>query len=352
MPVYTGPSTPQGGVIGKAETVAFTPEIWIPTIMRYRYRAMRMSQYADRMTFAGKKGDRVRKPYIGRLRTRKKTEGQPLQFERKAEGEWKMTVDKYVYSAFAITQKAELTHELSLAKAYAPEIARALMEDIEYYMLGHRAVFQAYDSTNNKITSALPIDYPDILAAFEVMLEYDFMPSELVLFIGPRQLVTMFTIPEFTQNGVYNSGDIANIKTGTIVGNVLGIDVVLDHNIRENKTDGLILGGDDYFDTVGGEAVPTPGMANSPYLPTQYGSDQRPLTLSNGYLEAGYTSALLTTKKWVALAMLKQPSLEIWWNPDYQETRFASTQIFDDKVIDPRHGVVINTDETASIADT
>lgn len=350
MTVYTGPSTPQGGVIAQGEAQAFTPEIWIPAVIRYRQRAFNMMQFVDMMTFDGKKGDTVRKPYIGRLRSRKKLPGQPVQFETKKEGEWKMVVDRYSYAGFAIDHKLDYTTEIDLARAYTPEIAQALVEDIELSLLAERATFIAYDSTNNHITSSDPITYANFLAAYETLLLRQVKPEDMVYIIGPRQLVTMFTITEFIQNGTYNSGNIANIPSGTIVGTLLGVPVVMNTNIRENSTTDFVLGGDDYEDTTNGEVIATPGMADSPYLPTQYGSDQHSITLSNGYLTAGYTSGMLLSKKAIAMAMVKRPSLEIWWNPDYQETRLISTQIFDIKVIDPKLAVVISTDETAAVA--
>lgn len=350
MTTYTGPSASQGGVIAQGEALAYTPEIWIPSVIRYRARAMGMSKYVMTASFEGKKGDTIRKPYIGRLKTRKKLPGRPVQFETRKEGEWKMVVDRYNYAAFSVDHFLDFTTEIDIASEYTPEIGQALMEDVEYSLLAERATFIAYDSTNNHVTSSLPITYANFLTAFEVLLERNVEPSDMVFMIGPRQFVTMFTIDEFIQSGVYNSGDIANIRNGTIVGTIMGVPVVLNQNIRENSLTGIVLGGDDHEDTTNGETVATPGMETSPYLPTQYGSDQHSITLSNGYLTAGYTSGILMSKKAIAMAMLKQPSLEIWWNPDYQETRFFSSHIFDIKVIDPKLGVVVSTDETAAVA--
>lgn len=350
MTTYTGYSAGQGAVTAQGEAIAYTPEIWIPALIRYRVREMGMARYVDMMSFNGKKGDTVRKPYVGRLRSRDKTPGAPLQFETRKEGEWKMVVDRYNYAAFSVDKFLDFTTEIDIAKAYTPEIAQALMEKVEYDLLAERATFIAYDSVNNHVTSSSPIAYADFLAAYETLLLRQVKPSDMVYLIGPRQMITLFTINEFIQSGTYNSGDLANIKSGSVMGSIMGVPVVLNQNIRENSATGIVLGGDDYEDTTNGEVVATPGMANSPYLPTQYGSDQHDITLSNGYLTAGYTSGMLMSKKSIAMAMLKQPSLEIWWNPDYQETRFASTQIYDIKVIDPKLAVVISTDETGAVA--
>lgn len=352
MTIYTGPSAAQGGVIGKSEAVAYTPEIWLPAVIRYRAREMAMSRYVTMASFDGKKGDTIRMPYIGRLRPRRKVAGAPVQFETRTEGEWKMVVDRYSYAAFSVDAKVDLFAEIDVAREYTPEIAQALMEDVEYSLLAERATFISYDPTNNHIQSNVPLAYADILNAYETMLLRNVRPDEMVFMIGPRHLVTLFTIDEFIQSGVFNSGDIASIRNGTIVGTIMGIPIVLNQNIRTNSDTGISFGGNDYADidpNAGGETSPTPGMQNSLYLPTQYGSDQDSFVLDD-FLTAGYESGILMSRRAITMAMPKNPSLELWWNADYQETRVLSTQIFDIKVKFPEEGIVISTDETASIA--
>ena len=108
MVAYTGPSAGQGGVIARPEAVAYTPEIWIPSVIRYRNRAFAMAPYTTMMSFEGQKGDLLRKPYIGRLRSRRKLPGAPYTFETRQEGEFKMVVDRHTYSAFAVDMKMNM----------------------------------------------------------------------------------------------------------------------------------------------------------------------------------------------------------------------------------------------------
>ena len=351
MTTYTGPSAAQGGVIAQSEAMAYTPEIWLPAVIRYRAREMAMSRYVQMLSFGGRKGDTIRKPYIGRLKARNKVPGSPVQFETRKEGEWKMVVDRHKYAGIAIDGKVELFAEIDIAREYTPEIAQALMEDIEYSLLAERATFISYNPTENHIVSADPLAYANLLTAAEQMWLRGINSSDLVFMIGPRHLATMFTISQFIESGTFNSGNIADIRSGSIVGNVLGIPIVLNHNIRTNSLTGLSLGGNNYQDidpNAGSELSPTPGMSGSIYVPTQYGSDQDVFALDD-FLTAGYESAMLMTRRAIALAMPKTPSLELWWNPDYQETRILSTQVYDIKVQYPREGIVISTDETASI---
>lgn len=352
MTTYTGPSASQGGVIAQSEAIAYTPEIWLPAVIRYRAREMAFTRYVQMLSFEGKKGDTIRKPYIGRLKPRRKLPGSPVQFETRTEGEWKMVVDRHTYAGFSVDGKVDLFAEIDVAREYAPEIAQALMEDVENSLLAERATFISYNPTDNLIQSNVPLTYANILTAVETMWLRNVPSSDMVMQVGPRQLVTLFTINEFIQSGTFNSGDIADIRSGTIVGTIMGIPIVLNQNIRTNSTTGLSLGGNNYQDidaNAGAETSPTPGMSGSLYLPTQYGSDQDVFALDD-FLTAGYESAILHSRRAIALAMPKTPSLEMWWNRDYQETRVLSTQIYDIKVQFPREGIVISTDETNSVA--
>jgi len=348
MVAYTGPSQSQGGVIAGPEAIAYTPEIWLPQVIRYRNRAFSLASYVTPISFGGKKGDTIRQPYIGRLRARQKTAGNPFQFETRSEGEFKMVVDRHTYAAFSVDKKMDMQAEIDIAAEYSPEIGQALTEDIEYALLAERATFRSYDPTNNSHSSSSPIDITDIMIGIEVMLKRHFDLTELYLHIGPSQFISLFSVDEFIQSGVYNSGDIANIKSGSIVGTIMGVKVVLNQNIRANSTTGLVLGGNDYDDTTNGEVVATPGMSTSPFLPTQYGSDKYPITLDD-FLVAGYHTAMLMHPKAIGLAMAMAPTLEMWWEPNYGETRYRSDQIYDIKVVDPTAAFLINTDEDSLV---
>lgn len=344
-----GFSVGQGGVFAKADAQVFIPEIWEATLIRYRERMMTFAQYVDRIGFAGGRGDTVKYPYIGRMRSRRKFAGQPLQFETRREGEMEMVVDRYSYVAKAIDRKVQYFSQIQLAAAYAPSMMQALMEDIEYSLLAERATFIGYRPQDH-IVSNDPLSYADFLTALQIALERDIPPTELVFHVGPRHLVTLFTIPEFIQSGVYNSGNIADIRTGTVTGTILGIPVVLNHAIRPNSMQDIVLGGQDYGDIEGGEVIATPGLdPTSIYWPTQWGSDRYDMNFTPQPLQEGYTSGILTTRTSIKLAIAISPSMQQWFNNDYQEDRYAALQLYDIKTVEPRDGIVVSTDESAAI---
>lgn len=356
MVAYSGPSESQGGVIARPEAVAYTPEVWIPSVIRYRQRAFSMANYVTMMSFEGKKGDLLRKPYIGRLRSRKKLPGAPYQFETRTEGEFKMVVDRHTYAGFSVDMKMDMFTEIDIAQQYTPEMGQALTEEIEYSLLGERATLLSYDPTNNHTTSGSPLDVNDIYVGVETFLKRNIPLNETYLFVGPEQYISLFSNnPELTTmygtDGT-NAGDVADIKSGQIVGNFMGVRIVLNQNIRDNSTTGISLGGTDYPDNLpggvgDGELVATPGMSGSPFNPTQYGSDKYPITLDD-FLPANAQTAIMLHQSCIGLAMPLAPKLEIWWEPNYGETRYKTEQIYDIKVIDPTAGFLISTDESGN----
>ena len=353
MVAYTGPSAGQGGVIARPEAAAYTPEVWIPSVIRYRNRAFAMAPYTTMMSFEGQKGDLLRKPYIGRLRSRKKLPGAPYAFETRQEGEFKMVVDRHTYAAFAVGMKMNMFAELDIAQQYTPELGQVLTEEIEYSLLGERMTLISYDTTNNRLQSTNPLDVTDLYTAAEVMMLRNFKLNELCVFVGPSQFISLFSNnPELTSiagtNGT-NAGDVADIKSGTIVGSFMGMKIVLNQNIRRNTLTGTSLGGNDFPENLpggvgNGETVPSPGMAGSPFNPTQWGSDKYPINL-NTNVGTNYHSAIVMHQSCIGMAMPLSPKLEIWWESNYGETRYKSEQIYDIKVIDPTAGFVIETDE-------
>lgn len=351
MVAYTaGPSVGQGSVFSQSDVQhAFYPEIWEATLLRARARTKGFSSYVDTVTFQGGRGTIVKWPYIGRLTSKRKQPGVPLQFETRREGLLEMTCNRLSYVAFSVDPTAQHFSQIQIASAYSPSVMDALMDDIEYSLLGERATFVGY-SADSHIVSADPINYADFLTAFQILLERDVPPSEMVFHVGPRHMMTMFSIPEFIQSGTYNSGDLADIKSGTIMGTVMGVPIVLNHAIRQNRMDDIVLGGQDHMDRVNGLTVATPGLdPNSDFYPTQWGSERYDNNFTPTPLTEGYTSAVLTTRSSIKLAIAMRPSLRNWMNEDYYEQRYSALQLFDVKTIEPREGVVISTDEHAAI---
>lgn len=352
MTIYTGASANQGGVIGIPEGASFLPETWVADTIRARQRSFVMANYVMAQPFSGGQGDKIKKPYVGRLRTRRKLPGQPFFFEQKREGMLEMVVDRDTYAAFAIDRKLDIQSNVNLRAEYSKSIGEALAEEVEYALLAERATFISFDAANNRIQSSAPIAYTDMQAAFSRAIELDSDPSEWTWFVGPSHFATMFNIDQFVRANQWNSGDIAQIPSGTVVGTILGSPVVLNQSIRRNGASQLNLGGIDYQDTTS-ESVTltaTPGFLGSDFMPTQWGSDrfQFPSGINVG-CGNNYHSAMLLHRSAIWMAVQLSPEMRTWENNEYGDTRVLGRQIYDIKTIDPQLGIVIETDEDGLI---
>lgn len=352
MVFYTGASANQGQTNASTDHPYFIPESWIARVIRARERMFNLANQTMAAPFEGQRGDSMRMPYIGRLKTRRKTAGNPFIFEKRREGELKMLVDRYNYSAFALDRKLDIQSHISLGPEYMKSIGEALAEDVEYALLAERATFMSFDTANNRLRVNTPITFELMLAAWTRAMVLDTNASNWVWNVGPHQWATLFNIPQFTRTVQYNSGEVADIPSGTIIGSVLGSPVVLNQSIRRNSSTGLNLGGFDYQDFTSADVdlEPTPGFANSPYLPTQWGSDR--YVFSSGIsvtCSENYHSALYLNRNAIFLGMQLRPEMRSWYSEDYGETRFLGSQIYDIKVRDPQMGIVLETDEESLV---
>lgn len=333
-------NAPLGGSFNLSNTGVFRPEIWLTDLIRYRRTNLVMAQNCRKSSFTGKLGDKIHMPRIGRLGVRPKQSGAPVYFQSRSETEWTMVVDRYMESSFAVEDIAAIQANQDLRSIYSEEAGRALAEDLDNWILGQRAaILGAYPADH--ITSSAPIAYADILAAWQIMNSRKLPKENRMLFISATQEAAMLNIPQFIQNGVYNSGDIANIATGQI-GRILGMPVIMTTTITQNTVTGYKNGDD-------GVAQPTPGMTNSPYFPTQSAELDDGSIIAPVGLPALYTTAIITYPDWCQLAIQKMPKIDYDWSVTYQEHQVVQTQVYGAKVFRPDAAVLISTDENNAI---
>jgi hypothetical protein len=271
-------------------------------------------------------GDRIRMPRLGRLGVRAFVPGNPVHYQSRTETEWMMEVDRYMESSFPIQDIVRIQSHTNLRNEYTNEAGRALAEDIDNFLLAQRAAVIGYSSSSH-IVSSSPIDYPTILAA-NTILDKRKVPQEgRVLIVGVGHKAGLLNEPKFIHK---DYGQISDISRGTI-GEILGVPVVLTSNLTINSLTGYTNGDD-------GTPAPTPGMAGSPYYPTQSDFTITPLT-------ANYYSAILCHPEWLAFWPQKMPMMDVAWSTDYQEYHVVHTQIYGAKLYREDAAVVISTDE-------
>lgn len=326
----------RGGVISNAEANVFIPENWYTDVIRERAKSFAAIRYVSVMPFSGGKGDTIRKPRIGRLGSHKKLPGNPVMYQTRSETEWLMRVRQQEESSFSLDNLTTLQSNVPLRREYTKATGEALAEHTDNMVLAERASYIGYDSANHIISSS-PISYANILAAWDIMKRRRYK-NELALLVGPGQYASLFNEDKFIQNGQFNSGNLANIPNGAFVGTILGIPVVMLDGITRNSLTGWTNGDE-------GAPEPTPGMTGAKHWPTQSGTEDSKYSWTPASLTADYWTAMLIAKSSLVVAVQKRPSVQAYWNYDFQEWRVINLQIMDAKVQDPRGCVCISTDE-------
>lgn len=352
MSLLEGFGIPQGSAIGIPEvTPAFMPIRWLPDIIRERRGNFNFARYVDSMAFPNGQGRTIRMPRAGLLAVRRRVAGQPIQYQNRREGEWFMNVERETYCAFAVEDLVEIQANRSMRSTYTSEMGYVHARDVERALLAERASFIGYDPVNNHISTSAPISWPDILAAWNQLLLRDLGPNMRVsLHIGPYHMASMFNIPQFIQSGTYNSGNIASIANGTIIGTILGMEVVFNSEIRRNGPEQIRNGSK--WDT-SEPLLPSPGYTGSPYWPTQSGLEDDFFEYTPVSLPLNKHSAVMVVSgqqtSAIKLAIQKNPKLEQEWDMDLQLHKVLTTALYDIKVQDPELGIVISTDEEGLI---
>lgn len=330
---------PIGDIFTRTQAGAFLPTIWSQDIIRNRDLSFMMRGCVSAFNFGGRKGDTIRIPFLSDLKSHRFVIGIPLEYQATEENWWTMRVDRRTYAAFAIDDLLNIQADRDLRSIYTERAGYALAKDLEYSLLAERATINAWKSGANVITSSGILDYTDILAAHERLNVLGVPEQGRKLIISPQQEASLLTQPEFI-HADYNTGNA--ISTGSFGKSILGTPFQVTRVLAKNTVDGYINGDDE--DT-NAERMPTAGMTDSPYFPTQKPELKDGSTLTASGLPAGYHTAMLVHPQWCKLAIQRAPKVEHERSIEYQQERVAVTQIYDVKVFRPDACVLINTVE-------
>lgn len=336
---------PLGDRFSNATSQVFVPEQWQTDVIRYRDNNLIAKHLCSMINFAGGKGDTIYLPYISRLAIENKVAGAPVTYQALTDRRWTMKVERYKDVAFAIDKLLEVQANVNIRGEYTREAGYAMSRDMDNAVLAERASINGYNSASNVVTSSNPLSFADILTAYEILLKDNVAVSDLCLLCSPLQWTSLISDPLLSNKDFTKGG---SIESGMPI-SPLGIDVKVTTQIGRNSVNGYFNG-----DAAIVAGQPTPGMASSPYFPTQAPQvrtqDGVFSTITASGLTAGFHTAVLAHKDWCKMAIQKVPSVDADWSTDYQEWHIVLTQIYDVEIFRANHACIINTDEEAQIA--
>lgn len=330
----------RGAAVTKAVADVFIPEIWSTEVKRFLDQKLILSKYMKMVPFRGKKGDRIHIPNISRAAVNTKLPETPVLLQARVENDFYFDIDMYKESSFMIEDIVGIQASYNLRSEYTREAGYALARDIDNHLLALRAalnnipnqiVWNTSDGTNGAGATSNPLNYSAILAA-KLRLDQADVPEEgRVLIVSPTQYNQLLAVDKFI-NMDYRNG--APVQTG-VVGTIFGIPVVMTSQVGTNSTTGYVNGS-------GAAAQPTPGVAGSPYLPTQDPFTGLPTNFA-GTGTKPVTTALLLNKEFAVMGMQQEPKVESARQTLYLADAVVMSQLYGAKLYRPDHAVIIHT---------
>jgi hypothetical protein len=284
----------------------------------------------------GKKGDLIHIPSISRMAVFDKLPETPVTLQARTEGEYTIIIDKYKESSFMIEDIVGIQAAYGLRSFYTQEAGYALARDLDNFLLGLRAEINALTpqvvwNTSNGTSSGTPLalNRAAILSAKQILDEADVPMSGRKMITSVGGYNDLLTIDEFISADYVNGQPTVTGRVGTL----FGMEVLSTSQVAANSTTGYVNG-------TGGTPQPTPGVAGSPYFPTQFTTTPTGLPTTANSLPVATT--LMYHPDWAILSMQLNPKMESSREVLFQADAVVATQIYGAKVYRQDHAVLIH----------
>lgn len=328
---------------GTATTIqnqrAFIPEIWTEEVRRQRDSSFTMLNCVRRrLPTSVSYGDIFHIPTVGRLGIRDKLPGTPVQFRSHTPGDWEMRIDKYKESSLLIEDILKVQAYKDSRAIYTQEIAYAMSQDMDNFILGQRAALPTSQWIVASSTGTVAGD-PEVISEAEILLAIEKfnlakVPQAGRMFkFGVQHLTQLLQIEKFISADYV---DNQPVSTGR-VGSLYGIPVEITTQITPNTLNGYQNGDDEPFE-------PTPGVQGSPYVPTQYETlNYLPRGKTGNEVAQPFITGGLFHMEWCFAVTKKAPRMESGRSIEYQADMLVGTQMYGAKVYREDHAVLIHT---------
>lgn len=334
-------ATYRGSAVTKQVADVFIPEMWSNEVKRFIDQSFILKGYVKQIPFTGKKGDRIHIPLVSRAGVYTKLPETPVRLQARSEGGYYFDIDQYKESSFMIEDIVGIQASYNLRQEYTREAGYALARDMENSLLALRAAInnvatqRIYNTADGTLAGASkPLDFAAILTAKLIMDKARVPRDGRVLLVSTTQYNQLLAVEKFI-NMDYRNG--APVQTG-VVGTIFNIPVIMTDTIDANSLTGYVNG-------TGEIGQPTPGVAGSPYLPTQDTFTALPtaFTGANVGAAAEVHTAMLVHKEFAIMGTQKMPSTEQSRETLYLADAVVMSQIYGSKLFRPDHAVLIHT---------
>jgi|TARA_R100001530_G_scaffold61341_1_gene44291 hypothetical protein len=268
-------------------------EVWSSQLKDVLEDELLATQYVDWLS-EFPDGDTFTIPSIGQAQTETYTENESITYAPLDTGEFQFTITEYLASGIYITEKAkqDMFYMNQLVSSFVPKQERAIMEDVEAYILNLSASQTASDlntingADHRFVASGTnEVFQTDDFAKARYALKKANVPdTDLVAIVDPSVEYTLNTLSNLTNvsnnpmwEGIVSSG----IATGMrFVKNVYGFDVYVSNNLATaNETVDSVTtaaGKANMFFSAASDVVPFVGAwRQMPKVDSEYNKDRQ-----------------------------------------------------------------------------
>lgn len=286
------PATPyRGNAATVSDLGAYIKEYW-STMVYKELRPQLIMKNALRPLPAPGPGKAAHIPETKNLGVYDLVPGQAVKAQFRSPTDWQVFADKRKESTVAIDDLGEFYAEYNVRAIYRDLQVYALQRDFDNFVLGHRAgvptsnwIYCSSDGT--AAGDPEPFDEAAILAAKEMLMRKNVPMNDLRLYIGVVQHTDLLSNSRIINTDFYPG----YVMQSGQVGEVYGMRAIVTNQIVNNTLDGWSNEDDS-------TPQPTPGVAGSPYLPSQGAVYPLPRGKTGNEVAQPFITALMCHKDW------------------------------------------------------
>jgi len=304
---------------------SFQPTVWINDIRRYIEQKFVGRELVQMWSDPGlQAGQEFIVPTIGRSFAQRVVEGQAVNYNTTGSGKWSIKVTWQSAVTQAVTNLLDIQSKYKTRSIFTREMAYAAMLDMEFFILGMRAAVPAVQqiilSSNNLATGdPLPLTEEAILAAIGI-LKLRRTPEDNIRIAGGVDAWLQLMAIDKRASRDYVDGRPR--ETGE-VSRMFGFPFLYSNSIQPNAT-GIII---DETGTI----APAPGVAGSPYLPTQDAVVGTGLPRGKTGAEAAqpFVTTMVYNPEWCRFVMRDKSPMYSEYDQDTDIWKTVQRQLFD-----------------------
>lgn len=314
-----------GAVNNAGNLKAFIPEMWADAILMRRDPDLLMGNACKRWPAKGK-GDILHIPEFDDMSVFLKHRETPVRFQTQDPTDYTITNDIYKECSWRIDDIAKVFIDQRHTDLFLNRQSFALRRDKDNFVLGMRAGVPSSQwlycsSTGDETGDPEPLNPAILLAALEILESANVDTSSLRMYISVEQHTDLRIDPNLLNNDYY-PGYV--LEKGQI-GEVYGMKCIVNNSIKPNSLTGYINGKADPTPR------PTPGVAGSPYFPTQGLTYPLPRGKTGNEVAQPFVTALICHEDWCLDATpIGRAGIKVTsdFSVEYQEYMTVATQYY------------------------